>query len=243
MLLSLFTAASDGRGQISDGADLAAVDVSAYPWSSIAKLNNSVGGSCTASVVARDAILTAAHCLFNTRTRRFLPASSLHVLLGYEREQYAIHSLVSSYSIGPGYDPERKLATLSADWAILKLTEPLPSGIRALHFVERKPPQGTRLAVASYAKGRRYVLTVDDACNLLREVANKTLFESDCRAAEGSSGAPVLIIGPKSARVVGVQVAVRSNRGKQRTLAVWAQNIKDALAELKASSVSDHLSD
>lgn len=55
-------------------------DVSTYP-----QLNNSVGGSCTGVVIDRTRILTAAHCLFNRRTARFLPASALHFLLGYER--------------------------------------------------------------------------------------------------------------------------------------------------------------
>jgi protease YdgD len=77
--------------------DPAKVDILTYPWSSIAKLNNSVGESCTASAI--DAVLTAAHSIFNQRTNRFLPPSSLHVLFGYERGHYAIHALVNSYAI------------------------------------------------------------------------------------------------------------------------------------------------
>ena len=49
----------------------AAVDESRYPWSSIGKLYNEAGISCSGVVIASDKILTAAHCLFNQRTRRF----------------------------------------------------------------------------------------------------------------------------------------------------------------------------
>jgi len=54
-----------------------AVDELRYPWSSIGKLFNETGSSCSGVVIARDKILTAAHCLFNARTRRFIPAEAL----------------------------------------------------------------------------------------------------------------------------------------------------------------------
>ncbi len=65
-----------------------AVDVTAYPWSAVGKFNNSAGGSCTAVAISPTEVLTAAHCIFNRRTRRFLLAGSLHVLFGYERGKY-----------------------------------------------------------------------------------------------------------------------------------------------------------
>ena len=102
----------------------AKVDISSYPWSSIAKLNNSVGGSCTGVVIAQDKVLTAAHCIVNQRTGRFLLASSLHVLLGYERGRFAFHALADSYAIGSGYEAQQKIATAaSSDWAVLTLTD------------------------------------------------------------------------------------------------------------------------
>ena len=55
------------------------VDVALHPWSAIGKLNNGIG-SCTATLIARDRVLTAAHCVVSARTRRFLPAASLHFL-------------------------------------------------------------------------------------------------------------------------------------------------------------------
>jgi len=79
------------EAQTSSSADLTEVDISSYPWSSIAKLNHSVGGSCTAVAIEQDRVLTAAHCVFNRRTSRFLPPSSHHVLFGYERGKYAVH--------------------------------------------------------------------------------------------------------------------------------------------------------
>jgi protease YdgD len=86
----------------SSGQNLSEVDVFAYPWSAIGKLNNSVGGSCTCTAVKQDLVLTAAHCIFNRRTGRFLQPSSLHLLFGYRRGEYAMHARVAEYTLGPG---------------------------------------------------------------------------------------------------------------------------------------------
>ena len=231
LLYSWLCSAITAQAQSIASTNVTAVDITAYPWSSIAKLNNSVGGSCTAAVIAQNVVLTAAHCIFNQRTNRFLSPSSLHVLLGYERGQYAVHALVRSYTIGPGYDPARKLATISSDWAVLALTEPLSSQIRPLKFVERTPALGARLMVASYARGRRHVLTADEDCQILREVLRPILLENDCRGAQGSSGAPLLISKGEVALIVGIQVAVaQNNKGSPRMLAVSALSIKLATA-------------
>ena len=63
-----------------------AVDVSRYPWSAIGKLYNETGGACTAVIIARDKVLTAAHCIFNYRTQRYISAAALHFLVGYHNK-------------------------------------------------------------------------------------------------------------------------------------------------------------
>ena len=235
LLLGLLVAGFSAGAQAPIRSDLTAVDVSTYPWSSVAKLNNSVGQSCTAVVIDQDKVLTAAHCIFNRRTGRFLPPASLHVLLGYERGKYAVHALVDGYTVGSGYDPEKKLATLSSDWTILKLIESLPAAIRPLKLCEGKPSQGDQLVMASYAWGRRHVLTADKECQLLREDQSRLLFENNCMGAQGSSGAPVLIANGVSVCVLGVQVAMEKGANAPRMIAVSAGRIRKETAEARAS--------
>ena len=74
-------------------------------------------------VISRDKILTAAHCLYNYRTRRFIAAPALHFLVGYRTGRYSAHARIASYEIGPGFDPLRYGQTSEADWAVLKVTE------------------------------------------------------------------------------------------------------------------------
>jgi V8-like Glu-specific endopeptidase len=67
------------------------VDVGIYPWSSIGKVgvtSVTLGKGCSGAVIGTNEFLTAAHCLYNKTTKRFFPAGSIHLLLGYSRGEY-----------------------------------------------------------------------------------------------------------------------------------------------------------
>jgi protease YdgD len=219
------------EAQALSAQDLPEVDISTYPWSAIGKLNNSVGGSCTGVVIEQDQVLTAAHCLFNRRTGRFLPPRSLHFLLGYQRGEYKVHALVVGYTIGPGYDPARELSTISSDWTVLKLTEPLPAQIQPLPIVERIPTADVRLMIGSYAQGRPHVMTADNNCHLVDIPPGSTLLVHNCRVAQGSSGAPLLMMEGGVAAIVGIQVAIGSRNGANIMLAISLPSITPNLLD------------
>ena len=186
----------------------AVVDANAYPWSSIGKLFNSVGGSCTGAVIARDKVLTAAHCLYAFRTHRFLPPEAVHFLLGYERGDYRTHARVARYRFGSGYDPAAERTTAASDWAVLELAEPLPSSARPLRPSAEAAAPKTRIMVGGFARDRAYLMTADQDCQVLGPVAGK-LITHDCVIAPGDSGAPLL--GTTKAgevRILGVAVGI-----------------------------------
>lgn len=201
------------------------VDVAAYPWSAIGKLNNSVGGSCTAVAIEQDEVLTAAHCIFNPRTRRFLPPSSLHVLFGYRRGDYKLHARVERYTIGPGYEPATRLSSIASDWAVLTLTEPLPEEMRPLQRADRVPVAGTPLMIAGYGRRRLHIMTGDKTCQLLSASQSPDLLVHNCRVAKGLSGAPLLAIESETPVIVGIQVAIGRRNGSAVGLAVALPSI------------------
>ena len=200
-------------------------DVSTYPWSSIGKLNNSVGGFCTAVVIDRTQVLTAAHCLFNRRTARFLPASALHFLLGYERGAYSVHALVADYSMGVGYDPNSENSTLSSDWSILRLAEPLPATVKPLQVASYIPEPATKLLMGSYAARRLHVMTEVSGCRFLGLTERRDLILHDCAAGLGSSGAPLLMLNRQGFLMIGLQVALEQRGNSKVMLAIPAANI------------------
>src|SRR3954451_13279771 len=90
------------------------VDADVFPWSSVGKIYNSARSSCTGSVIAPDKVLTAAHCLFNRATSRFLQTDALHFLLGYKGGEYRSHARVAGYVLGPNYKPDENSKSILA---------------------------------------------------------------------------------------------------------------------------------
>jgi protease YdgD len=184
------------------------VEARAYPWSAIGKLNNGVGGSCTAFMISPNYALTAAHCLFFRSTGRYLPAESIHLVLGYENEQFRHHFRISAYYIPPSYEPLRPYETLANDWALLSLStrEQSPSVLPlSKHFDAQSKFE---VMTAGYSHRTPYAMTADHHCRMLgRSHDGHFLFDS-CIAPAGYSGAPVLVpTADKRFSIAGIHVA------------------------------------
>ena len=143
-----------------------AVDERSHPWSAIGKLFNEAGGQCSGVVISRDQILTAAHCLFNGRTRRFAAPDSLHFMIGYRAGRQSVEARIARYEIGAGFDPLRYQETTKADWAVLTLAENLPADIEPLRLSREAEPSGTKAVMAGYPQDRAFAMTADSDCEL-----------------------------------------------------------------------------
>ena len=227
-ILMLAAANSAESGTITGPLELhrEAVDELRYPWSSIGKLFNETGGSCSGVVIARDKILTAAHCLFNARTRRFIPAEALHFLVGYRTGRYSAHARIASYEIGAGFDPLRYDQTSEADWAVLTVTESLPAAIEPLRLRRAPSPSGTKAVLVGYPQERAFAMSADRDCELRDKISAGRLLLHTCRSTFGYSGGPILVgTGGREMEVAGIQIASMQSNGTEKMIAVPAQAI------------------
>ncbi len=190
----------------------ARVDVDAAPWRSIGKMQAVAGGlreTCTAALIGPRTVVTAAHCLFNVRARRFFLPSSVHFLLGLEGSRFTSATIAESFSIAPGYDPEAPDRTLGNDWALVFLAVSLPEQ-QMLGLAHAAPSPGTAVMVGGYGQDNPNVLTADMACHLtgrVRDRGGHALLTHDCHAVRGVSGAPLLVRLGSGWAIAGINVA------------------------------------
>jgi len=159
-------------------------------------------------LIATDKILTAAHCLFNRATHRFLQAESLHFLLGYKGGEYRTHVRVARYLIGSDYSPEDASgASILADWAILTLAEQAGIESTPLPVTETAPVAGERIMVGGFSQKHPFKMTADADCRV-RSVMPNGLILHDCAVMHGISGAPLLKgAAETNVQIIGLHVA------------------------------------
>jgi protease YdgD len=201
-----------GRIGIQGKDDRLAVEVEAYPWNSIGRLNNNGRGFCTAVLIAPDRVLTAAHCV-----RSLVPGNAwalprtLHFLAGYRRGQYVAHSAAVAISVAPA---EPGTAPRNSDFAVVTLAQPITAQILPLAVEDFDPDRwaadckaGVEYAQAGYSADRSHILTRNAACAITGFLNGSAVFAHTCDATHGDSGSPILVQRGKVYTVVGLHVA------------------------------------
>jgi hypothetical protein len=109
-----------------------------WPWVAIGRINVIAGTGpqlCTGTVIGSRRVLTAAQCLFDALINNWVKPSSVHFVVGQEKDKNLGHSVVESFVKSPDFayrleerprwdaiDPKM----IRRNWAILSLRDELP---------------------------------------------------------------------------------------------------------------------
>lgn len=164
-----------------------------YPWSAVGRVNNGQGGHCSGVLVGPRLAVTAAHCLWNKKTRQPMPATSLRFVAGYDRGQYLAFTAVERTVISPGwrFDAAYSPALAAEDWALLVLAEPLGEAVGWV-ALGASPKAADWLVTVGYGQDKAHIPAAHLGCHIAGPLEGGVLTH-DCDAVHGDSGAPVLV--------------------------------------------------
>jgi protease YdgD len=205
LLLAVLLAASGHRAladELHPGIigtdDRQRVETEGPPWDAIGQVN--IAGyrrlfRCTGTLIAPDMVITAAHCVMDTRTRAPFPLRNIHFLAGVRGERHKGHAIARCVQVLSGYDfgsPTSKASsdTIARDAALIVLEQALDVAPIRLVDPERLASDAP-LTHAAYAADRRYVLSVHTGCQRLPSGQARNVWRTDCDTHPASSGGPV----------------------------------------------------
>lgn len=189
------------------------VDQNEMPWRAIGRLRAN-GGSCTAALIGPSLLLTAAHCVFDARSRQYFQAKNLHFQLGYSEGDFTAEARGTRLIVPDDYDPVLNIGTMSKDWAILELDTEIGTPDRILTLQRTTPVAGDIAALGGYANDNIENLLADPDCRVLGlmfDSSGAPLIRHNCAATQGVSGAPFLIRNDADWSVGGILVVGTSS--------------------------------
>lgn len=190
----------------------------AAQWAAVGRLTLGGQFACTATLIATDLVLTAAHCVLDGEHG---PRPARHFIFqaGWRDGAARVERRVASIAVNPAYvlEPEPRREQVASDIALLTLASAIDAGEIEPIGAADMPDWARDVTIASYGRDREEVLSVEESCSV--EAAEEDILALLCDVTFGSSGAPVILRRPGGwRRVVGV-VSARGGAGEARAFA------------------------
>lgn len=176
------------------------LDTDIYPWSAVGMFETSDGSTCTATLIAGNVVVSAAHCV--------------EIEAGVDASGRFIAGTLSANIVGYLLSPQRPNAKIDesiTDWVLLRLDRELapaiePVGYRALTTEELAAPQSAVLYQGGYSWDTGDHLSGHLGCSIVSLGRGDELFH-DCDTTRGDSGSPLMMADDGAYFIIGTDSA------------------------------------
>lgn len=225
-------------GQSSTNLRALDTDYEARGWEAIGRIDT--GRSyCTATLIAPDLVLTAAHCVYDMTTGVAFAAEALVFRAGYREGRAVAERRVSQIAAHPGFDPlgDFESRNIWHDVALLRLQSSISTNQINPFVIHTGSAAPGPVSIVSYGKGRSEVQSRQRGCRMTDRY--EALFVFDCDVTKGSSGAPVFTHLNGRGRILSVISAEARYRGRDVALGMdVAPMVEELKAMLRAGSTA-----
>ncbi|MGD1883553.1 MAG: trypsin-like serine peptidase [Paracoccaceae bacterium] len=163
----------------------------AHAWRAVGRLDLGRSGFCSATLIAPDLVLTAAHCLYPKGSATPFEAGDIVFHAGLRNGKAAMSRRFSAVAAHAAFKPNMNLSpeNIQHDVALLRLAEPISPYEISPFQVHGDAVDPGPVSVVSYGRGRANAQSRQRECQFLDK--ESAIYVFDCDVTFGSSGAPV----------------------------------------------------